>query len=160
MNQSIGVKTEQAVKQLILFFENFKAEDLPQLGDYYAPDAYFKDPFNEVRGIDAIVSIFDHMFTQLESPQFIIHEKVVDGLQCFIAWDFQFQFKHFQPHKRQTIRGGSHLWLDPQGKIIRHRDYWDAAEELYEKLPVMGSLIRWFKRRMHPSTAHHALQGD
>jgi hypothetical protein len=28
-----------------------------------------------------------------------------------------------------------------------HRDYWDAAEELYEKLPVVGSLMRWLKRQ-------------
>jgi hypothetical protein len=27
-----------------------------------------------------------------------------------------------------------------------HRDYWDAAEELYEKLPLLGSLMRWWKR--------------
>jgi hypothetical protein len=25
-------------------------------------------------------------------------------------------------------------------------DYWDAAEELYEKLPVLGGLMRWLKR--------------
>jgi hypothetical protein len=28
-----------------------------------------------------------------------------------------------------------------------HRDYWDAAEELYEKLPVLGGLMRWLKTR-------------
>jgi hypothetical protein len=27
-----------------------------------------------------------------------------------------------------------------------HRDYWDAAEELYEKLPVLGGLMRFLKR--------------
>jgi steroid delta-isomerase len=27
-----------------------------------------------------------------------------------------------------------------------HRDYWDAAEELYEKLPVLGALMRWLKQ--------------
>lgn len=28
-----------------------------------------------------------------------------------------------------------------------HRDYWDAAEELYEKLPVLGDLMRWLRRQ-------------
>jgi hypothetical protein len=28
-----------------------------------------------------------------------------------------------------------------------HRDYWDAAEEMYEKLPVVSGLMRWLKRR-------------
>jgi len=28
-----------------------------------------------------------------------------------------------------------------------HRDYWDAAEELYEKLPGVSVLMRWLKKR-------------
>lgn len=45
------------------------------------------------------------------------------------------------------IHGGSHLQLDPSGRILVHRDYWDAAEELYEKLPLIGALMRWLRRR-------------
>ena len=45
------------------------------------------------------------------------------------------------------MRGGSHLRFDAQGRIALHRDYWDAAEELYEKLPVLGALMRWLKRQ-------------
>ena len=47
----------------------------------------------------------------------------------------------------QTVRGASHLVLNEQGLVTLHRDYWDAAEELYEKLPVGGGLMRWLKRR-------------
>ena len=47
----------------------------------------------------------------------------------------------------QTVRGASHLVLNEQGLVTLHRDYWDAAEELYEKLPLVGSLMRWLKRR-------------
>ncbi len=39
------------------------------------------------------------------------------------------------------------LLLDEQGLVLDHRDYWDAAEELYEKLPGVGALMRWLKRR-------------
>ena len=32
------------------------------------------------------------------------------------------------------------------GRVNYHRgDYWDAAEELYEKLPLIGSLMYWLK---------------
>ena len=47
----------------------------------------------------------------------------------------------------QLIRGGSHLQLTADGRILLHRDYWDVAEELYEKLPVLGALMRWLKSR-------------
>ncbi|MCA0424309.1 MAG: nuclear transport factor 2 family protein, partial [Proteobacteria bacterium] len=39
------------------------------------------------------------------------------------------------------------LRLAADGRIAEHRDYWDAAEELYEKLPAIGALMRWLKRR-------------
>jgi hypothetical protein len=37
--------------------------------------------------------------------------------------------------------------LAEDGRVQDHRDYWDAAEELYEKLPVVGGLMRWLKKR-------------
>ena len=37
---------------------------------------------------------------------------------------------------------------DGDGKIVLHRDYWDAASGLYEYLPVVGGLIRWIKGRL------------
>jgi steroid Delta-isomerase len=47
----------------------------------------------------------------------------------------------------QCIRGASQLCLAADGRIRVHRDYWDVAEELYEKLPVVGALMRWLKRK-------------
>ena len=54
--------------------------------------------------------------------------------------------RRFNPSE-QCIRGGSHLVLAADGRITLHRDYWDAAEELYEKLPAVGALMRFLKRR-------------
>ena len=47
----------------------------------------------------------------------------------------------------QSLDGASHLRLDGQGLVAWHRDYWDPAEGIYEKLPVLGALMRWVKRR-------------
>jgi steroid Delta-isomerase len=43
--------------------------------------------------------------------------------------------------------GASQLRFAPDGRIAYHRDYWDAAEELYAKLPVIGTLMRFLQRR-------------
>jgi hypothetical protein len=42
----------------------------------------------------------------------------------------------------QIIRGATHLRFNDEGKVTWHRDYWDAAEELYAKLPLIGWLMR------------------
>ena len=141
------VATEDAVTRVIAFFENLSPADVAAIGQFYAPHARFKDPFNEVQGVPAIQAIFAHMFEALEQPRFVVTGRVVQGSQCFLTWDFLFAFKSFDKGAAQTVRGASHLVLDEQGLVTLHRDYWDAAEELYEQLPVVGALMRWLKTR-------------
>jgi len=135
------------VTRLVAFFEHLSPADLARIGDFYAVDARFKDPFNEVQGIAAITAVFAHMYRALEGPRFVVHDIVVDGDQCFLTWDFRFRFKRFAPNVDQRVRGATQLRFAVDGRVEWHRDYWDAAEELYEKLPAVGALMRWLKRR-------------
>ena len=139
----------QNVEKIVTYFETFTPQSTPRVAEFYAPDAYFKDPFNEVRGLKAIEAIYSHMFDALTAPRFIVTSQIVDAdsQACFLIWDFKFYLKNYNTTTEQTIRGGSHLMLDANGKITAHRDYWDAAEELYEKLPVVGGVMRWLKKR-------------
>jgi hypothetical protein len=147
MTQTPLPPCDDAVERIVTFFEQMTPSDVAAIGRFYAPEAYFKDPFNEVQGVAPIEQIYSHMFAALHEPRFVVTGRVVEGSQCFLIWDFLFRFRNFQPLMTQTVRGVSHLVLDANGLIISHRDYWDAAEEVYEKLPLVGSLMRWLKRR-------------
>jgi steroid Delta-isomerase len=140
-------ESRTAVACISAYFEALSPQSLADIGTLYTPNARFKDPFNEVHGVPAIRGIFEHMFHSLHQPRFVVTQQVVDGAQAFLVWEFRFRFKRFDTVTEQVIRGGSHLVLAPDGRISDHRDYWDAAEELYEKLPGVGSLMRWLKRR-------------
>ena len=134
------------VARIVALFETLMPADTGRLNEVYADDVRFKDPFNEVQGIAAVQRIFAHMFVALDEPHFFVRNVIVQGDACFLTWDFIFRFKRFG-RALQTIRGGSHVELDAQGRITLHRDYWDAAEELYEKLPILGPVMRFLKRR-------------
>jgi hypothetical protein len=136
-----------AVDRIADTFESLTPAGVETLGTIYAPDARFKDPFSDVQGLPAIQQIYRHMYETLENPRFVVTGRIVQGPQCFLTWEFHFAFKRIKRWQAQCIQGGSHLVLDGEGRITLHRDYWDAAEELYEKLPVVGSLMRWLKRR-------------
>jgi len=138
--------SDARVQRIVERFENLAEADLARLSEVYTPDARFKDPFNAVQGVPAIEGIFRHMFVALEAPRFVIRDVVVQGDQCFLTWDFLFRMRRYA-REEQRIHGGSHLRLAADGRIEWHRDYWDAAEELYEKLPVVGALMRWLKAR-------------
>jgi ketosteroid isomerase-like protein len=136
-----------AASGLARYFETLTPHSVAEVARYYARDARFKDPFNDVTGVAAIQQIFTHMFHALEQPHFVITGQVAQGQQCFMTWEFRFGFKNFQKGAQQVILGASHLVFSDAGQVTLHRDYWDAAEELYEKLPMVGGLMRWLKRR-------------
>ena len=138
----------ERLNKLVEYFESVSEATVPQLRNFYASDAYFKDPFNEVHTVGQIEQIFAHMFGPLSDPRFIVHSRIEQDDEAFLTWDFRFRIKKYKPDVEQVIRGGSHLRFDAQDKVCYHRDYWDAAEELYEKLPLIGGIMRFMKRRM------------
>lgn len=131
--------TDSRVAALVAQYEALTPARLDALAALYAENCRFKDPFNEVQGRAAVRRVFAHMFETVEAPRFVVQDRLVQGDQCFLSWDFH--------AGRFVIRGASHLRFDAAGQVAEHRDYWDAAEELYEKLPAVGALMRWLKRR-------------
>jgi limonene-1,2-epoxide hydrolase len=137
----------RAVDRIVEAFESLTPESVADLGAIYTEHAHFKDPFNDIHGLAAIQGVFQHMYEALVAPRFVVTRRVVDGAHCFLVWEFHFRFRRFRSDVDQCIFGTSHLQLAPDGRILDHRDYWDAAEELYEKLPLIGGLMRWLRQR-------------
>lgn len=139
---------DKRLQDLVEFWQSLTPASLQHLGTYYTEDASFRDPFNAVKGLPAIHKIFEDMFERLVDPKFSVLEVIADGDRAFLLWDFSFGIRALKPHHIRRIHGGSHLRFAPDGRVCAHRDYWDAAGELYAQLPVLGSLMRalarWF----------------
>jgi len=133
---------------LITFYNAFSPASIARFPEFYSRDAYFKDPFNEVRGIAAIQRIFSHMFSQVAEPRFVVTEHVVDAGGAMLVWSFSFRLTRWGRGETRLMRGVSHLRFDPDGKVCYHRDYWDTGEELYMNLPVIGPVLRGLRRML------------
>jgi ketosteroid isomerase-like protein len=142
------VAAGDAVDALVDFYQRLSPASLEQVERFYAQDAWFKDPFNEVRGVEAIRRIFEHMFRQLREPRFAVTERLVGEKGVMLAWEFTFRMRIWQRGTVHSVRGVSHLRFDEEGRVTYHRDYWDAAEELYAKLPVLGWAMRGLQRAL------------
>lgn len=142
------MSNSNSIDALINFFEHLTPESVTQFPVFYAPTAYFKDPFNEVRGLVPIQRIFTHMFRQVSEPHFVVAERVVDEQGALLVWELHYRIRRWGRGESRIVRGASHLKFDAEGKVIWHRDYWDAAEELYAKLPVIGCLMRGLKKAL------------
>ncbi|RZU45195.1 SnoaL-like protein [Fluviicoccus keumensis] len=127
---------------LTAWYERLTPDSLSAIRTFYAESCYFKDPFNEFDRREQVETLFADMFRKLQEPRFVIRETVRQDQGAFLVWDFDFAVRG----RAMTIKGCSHLKFDGQGRVVYHRDYWDAAEELYEKLPGIGFLIRQLKK--------------
>jgi steroid delta-isomerase len=70
---------------------------------------------------------------------------VCQGHDASLTWDFGFKVKRWrldEPVIRAPV-----IRFAADGRVVYHRDYWDPAEDLYGKLPVLGTLMRRFRRQ-------------
>jgi steroid delta-isomerase len=141
------VTNAEALARVVAFFEHIAPGDVARVSEIYAEDAYFRDPFNEVRGAAAIARVYARMLEQLDDCRFVITETVAEGNNALLIWDFTFRIRRWR-RREQAIHGASHLKFSADGRVGYHRDYWDAAEELYAKLPLIGPVLRLLRRSL------------
>ena len=133
---------------IVRYFDAMSPESVADLGRLYTEDAFFKDPFNEVRGLTEVQDIFRRMYVPLIDPRFAVVNRIATEDQAMLEWNFHFRIRRYRPDIVQTVHGVSHLRFADDGRIAYHRDYWDTAEELYAKLPLIGGVMRFLRHRM------------
>lgn len=137
-------------EKLTQFFENLTEEtSIDNFRTIYDAQVRFKDPFNEVKGIDAVHRIFAHMYRNLDAPKFTITEYIDKEDVAYVKWEFHFSFKN--EGTEEMFEGVSRLVINEEGRVVEHVDYWDAAEHMYEKMPIIGWLLRAIKRKIAKS---------
>lgn len=109
----------------------------------FATDAIFEDPFQKVYGRQSIIGVFRHMYSTLKNPHFEILESMGNTKSGYIRWTFIYNDEHFS--------GVSHVLFDSHEYVISHIDYWDAGSNVYEKIPLLGSLLRLIKSKIKAS---------
>ena len=134
------------IQRIACLFSTISPADIPHLANHYCEDAEFVDPFNSVRGIEPIEQIFQHMFERLDRPRFEMLTALGDADEAMLTWNFRFRFRNTWLQRPTTpdqrIHGATRLVFAPDGRVCLHRDYWDAAAEFYEHLPLIGPVMR------------------
>ena len=142
------MSTTERASAYARYFETLSPASRDTLRELAHPDIRFVDPFNDVRGIDKLLAVFDHMFETTKNPKFVTEPPIVSGKTAFIKWRFTCTVDNRFYRKAMTIDGLTEVRFDEADLIIAHIDYWDAAGQLYEKLPLLGGLLRAIRRRL------------
>lgn len=125
-----------------VFAEDIILRDTKKL---YAKEAFFKDGYKEVKGVDAIETYFIATTKAIVSCTFDITEVSIHEGNYYFRWVMKLTIKRDKDNPIEQI-GMSHVRFGPDGKIIFHTDYWDTSV-VFERAPVIGAIIRWAKEQ-------------
>lgn len=130
------------------FYEDLSSELAQEAYARFFDDySEFEDPFQKVKGLVAIHHVFVDMYEKLHAPRFVVDEVIADKEVAYLKWQFIYALSAKQ--EQQSFTGVSRVTFTSTGKVLSHTDYWDAGQHVYEKIPILGSIIRLIKRKLH-----------
>lgn len=136
------------VKNYTQFFETIKqSTPLEEYKKIFHPQAKFKDPFNEVIGVEKIYAIFQDMYKKLDDPKFTVKEAIGENNVVYLQWEFSFYFK--KEDTKNSFTGVSRVEFNDNEEAISHIDYWDSGENVYEKIPFLSFFIKLIKKKIN-----------
>lgn len=137
----------RALDAYAAFYETLTPASLARLADHVTPDVHFRDPFNDVRGIDRLRRILEHMFSVTDNSRFVVTDRAFGADAAYVRWRYTFRPKGAAGAPWEIV-GLSELSFGADGRVISHIDHWDAAGQFYERIPVLGALLRLARRRV------------
>jgi hypothetical protein len=132
----------------IRLFEELSVERIDGIENFVSADIKFKDPFNELSGLDSFRSLLIKILHDVNDLKFEITHRAWTEDVLFLRWSFQGEVAGLNYWK---VQGMSEIKFDDRGFVCEHIDHWDAAEQFYEKLPFIGAILRIIKRRLQVS---------
>lgn len=143
-----GEAIDARIDGFLALFASFDPETVDEAArDAYAEDAYFNDGFAEIEGRDEIAAYLARTAEATAELEVELEDRVVAGGEVYLRWVMRFTT---DGRRSRTIvtPGITHLRFDEQGRIVYHRDYWDASGALAEFVPLVGPVIRSVKKRL------------
>jgi hypothetical protein len=132
------------------FFSSFEADRVDRLlPSTYADAVYFNDTLKTVRGATALAHYLKESAAAVEACRVEIEQTTACGSgEYLVRWRMLIRFRRFHRGVDTWSIGASHLRLGADGRVVYHQDYWNAADGLFQHVPLLGWMIRAIKRRL------------
>ena len=120
-------------------------DHLHLLDEIYAPDVVFEDPLHRIAGLDALRDYFARMYQGVESIRFEFGAVLHSADEAMLTWTMHMRHRRLRPRETLALPGATHVRFG--GRVHYHRDYFDAGALLYERLPLLGGVVRAVRNR-------------
>ena len=135
------------LQDFVEFYQQLDNNSAKQLCNIYSEEITLVDPVSTHKGLPALERYFTSLLSNTRTCNFIIQELDQQEDTAFVSWRMSFAHPKLKAGKRIEVDGISRL-LIKDNKIVFQRDYYDLGNMLYEHLPIIGSLVRYLKRKL------------
>lgn len=137
---------DAGLARFVTLFDTFEPKPVAEAArGLYAENAYFNDGFLELEGREAIADYLARSAEHASALEIEIEEIVRSDSGVYVRWMMRFTTSG---GKDVHAPGISHLRFDVAGRILYHRDYWDASGALASMVPVVGPVLEAVRKRL------------
>lgn len=136
----------QWLLNFVTIYQSLHTDNVDDIRQIYHRDIIFEDPLHRVEGLNNLLDYFNKLYQNLSYCEFIITDSFYSHNQAAVYWVMSFKHPNLNGGELVEVIGHTHL-KGIDDKVTYHRDYLDAGAMLYEHIPVLGSAIRFVKKR-------------
>lgn len=130
-------------------FNTLRADNLHILDNFYHPELTFTDPVGSLTGLKAMKDYYRTMYENVQDIKFHFHHMVEEDNNIMVTWTMDLRADGLNGGEMVKVAGVSHVVFDERTNlVISHRDYFDMGEFVYETVPILGSIIRYIKKKL------------
>ena len=135
-------------EKISTFYNKSSKEDMSLVEEFYHPEAEFIDPIGSIKGAPKLKAYYAHLYENVTAIKFEFSQFYQQDKTVVAIWTMRLRTKSLKDGEEVSVDGTSVITFDDAGKAIRHRDYFDLGEMVYEHIPVLGFLVRKVKDRL------------
>lgn len=144
---NVSSALQQGCEAYVDYFEKLDKDNVNQLKFLAADTMVFEDPFQRLECREEICLMFEKMFEYVSAPSFDIQSVYWQegGTKAILKWKFTGFSKRLG---YINYLGLSEIEFNQYGQVTAHIDYWDSGTHFYSKLPLIGLVVDYVKRRV------------
>ena len=143
---------EDSLQKYLTNLEGITKQKIPQVLESIDDGFIYSDPFNNIQGKSDYDKVLQAALKDSLEIEFKITKTIREERTAFISWDYSFiAANKLLGSKKIFVQGMSEIRIAESGLISYHKDYWDVASTIYERIPVIGSILAGLRKRISVS---------
>jgi len=139
---------DEALDSFLGLFDDFRPDAVRRAAlEVYAADVYFNDGFVELEGAEAVADYLARSAGHTAAIEVEVEQLVRADGEVYVRWVMRFETAGSRS-KTIVAPGISHLRFDGGGRVVYHRDYWDASAALAAFVPLVPSILEAVRKRL------------